>query len=62
MRLPAAHTQGGIGGCMFVSGVPGTGKTATIRNVARMLVEEVRTYRIAGILTHAERQERASPF
>lgn len=29
--------QTGTGGCMFVSGVPGTGKTATIRAVARAL-------------------------
>lgn len=33
---------------MFVSGVPGTGKTATIRNVARSLLEE----RDAGTLPH----------
>eukprot|EP00041_Stephanoeca_diplocostata_P025350 m.660472 g.660472 ORF g.660472 m.660472 type:complete len:293 (+) comp22729_c0_seq10:185-1063(+) len=30
----------GLGGCMFVSGVPGTGKTATIRHVATALQEE----------------------
>ena len=30
----------GNGGCMFVSGVPGTGKTATIRAVARTLQAE----------------------
>ena len=30
----------GIGGCMYVSGVPGTGKTATVREVMRALEEE----------------------
>ena len=30
----------GLGGCLFVSGVPGTGKTATIRSVARSLKDE----------------------
>lgn len=30
----------GSGACMFVSGVPGTGKTATIRQVARTLQSE----------------------
>lgn len=30
----------GTGGCIFVSGVPGTGKTATIRTVAKTLQQE----------------------
>ncbi|XP_064605733.1 origin recognition complex subunit 1-like [Liolophura sinensis] len=29
----------GTGGCMYISGVPGTGKTATVREVVRSLVE-----------------------
>ncbi len=36
------------GGCMFVSGVPGTGKTATVRAVA----ETLRAERDSGALTH----------
>ncbi len=38
----------GQGGCMFVSGVPGTGKTASVRAVAEIL----RTERDSGALTH----------
>ncbi|XP_037781612.1 LOW QUALITY PROTEIN: origin recognition complex subunit 1-like [Penaeus monodon] len=29
----------GTGGCMYISGVPGTGKTATVREVVRLLQE-----------------------
>ncbi|GIY78707.1 origin recognition complex subunit 1, partial [Caerostris extrusa] len=36
MRLHAAAT----GGCMYISGVPGTGKTATVHEVIRNLEEE----------------------
>jgi origin recognition complex subunit 1 len=31
----------GTGGCIYVSGVPGTGKTATVREVVRTLQERV---------------------
>ena len=31
----------GVGSCMFVSGVPGTGKTASIRAVAKTLMAEL---------------------
>jgi len=31
----------GTGGCIYVSGVPGTGKTATVREVVRTLHEHV---------------------
>jgi origin recognition complex subunit 1 len=31
----------GTGGCIYVSGVPGTGKTATVRQVVRALNERV---------------------
>ena len=41
--------QEGIGGCVYVSGVPGTGKTATVREVIRSLT------------TRAERNE-INPF
>lgn len=29
----------GTGGCMYISGVPGTGKTATVREVVRLLLQ-----------------------
>uniref|UniRef100_A0A6A7FZV5 Origin recognition complex subunit 1 n=1 Tax=Hirondellea gigas TaxID=1518452 RepID=A0A6A7FZV5_9CRUS len=33
----------GAGGCMYISGVPGTGKTATVREVVRMLKDTERS-------------------
>lgn len=33
--------QDGTGGCLYISGVPGTGKTATVREVVRLLKEMV---------------------
>ena len=30
----------GTGGCMYISGVPGTGKTATVKEVMRRLESE----------------------
>ena len=36
---PTPHQQ--VGSCMFVSGVPGTGKTASIRAVAKTLTAEL---------------------
>lgn len=33
--------QDGTGGCMYISGVPGTGKTATVHDVLRVLQESV---------------------
>ncbi|KAF0288769.1 Origin recognition complex subunit 1 [Amphibalanus amphitrite] len=38
-----ARLLDGTGGCMYVSGVPGTGKTATMREVVRSLQEAVQT-------------------
>ncbi|KAF0287610.1 Origin recognition complex subunit 1 [Amphibalanus amphitrite] len=38
-----ARLMDGTGGCMYVSGVPGTGKTATMREVVRSLQEAVQT-------------------
>ncbi|XP_043226744.1 origin recognition complex subunit 1-like [Amphibalanus amphitrite] len=38
-----ARLLDGTGGCMYVSGVPGTGKTATMREVVRSLQEGVQT-------------------
>ena len=35
-----AQLASGMGSCLFVSGVPGTGKTATIRTVATVLQAE----------------------
>jgi len=32
--------QEGIGGCMYISGLPGTGKTATVKEVLRTLQED----------------------
>ena len=32
--------QEGIGGCMYISGLPGTGKTATVKEVIRTLEED----------------------
>lgn len=36
----AEKVRAGASGCMFVSGVPGTGKTATVRAVANQLRRE----------------------
>ena len=36
-----SRIQDGTGGCVYISGVPGTGKTATVRQVIAYLQEEV---------------------
>ncbi|CAG0897067.1 unnamed protein product [Cyprideis torosa] len=34
------HLQAGTGGCMYICGVPGTGKTATVKEVVKYLHQE----------------------
>ena len=36
-----SRIEDGTGGCVYISGVPGTGKTATVRQVIAHLQEEV---------------------
>lgn len=40
-RFVKSRLGDGVGGCMYISGVPGTGKTATVRSVMRELQTEV---------------------
>ncbi|KAL3199392.1 hypothetical protein MRX96_014036 [Rhipicephalus microplus] len=41
IHLLKGKLQDGTGGCMYISGVPGTGKTATVHDVLRVLQESV---------------------
>ncbi|XP_049810409.1 origin recognition complex subunit 1 [Schistocerca nitens] len=47
-RFVKSRLSDGVGGCMYISGVPGTGKTATVRSVMRELQMEAQRSKLTN--------------